>query len=177
LEEVRMSIHRLWITVLLVLFLGYSAMAEPFPREFFWQMELSGDWSDPVYSEYEGFSEDIDSIREWVTSKDDYILTLRSYGYGYAAPLVLMINHIARNMESFQNLEIFEGQYYDGYLQEDIGYQVYVITDLSDWEDPRRVILYGFDGGDYSSMLLFLSVPVDLYEVKASEMFEILQLP
>lgn len=168
---------KIWITALLFLILSYWAMAEPFPRDFFWQMELSGNWSDPVFSEYEGFSEDIDSINEWVTTRDDYILTLRSYGYGYAGPQVIMINHIARNMERFQNLEIFEGEYYDSYLQENIGYQVYVIADVSDWQDPRQVILYGFDGGDYSSMLLTISVPLEQYEAKASEMFEILQLP
>jgi len=168
---------KIWITALVSVLFCFTAMAEKFPRDFYWQMDLSEGWSEPVYSEYEGFSEDIDSIVEWVTTKDDYILTLRSYGYGYVGPQIIMINHIARTMVNFYDLQIYEGEYYDGYLQENIGYKVYVVTDASDWQDHRRVVMYGFDGGDYSDMLRTISVPVDQYEAKASEMFEILQLP
>lgn len=149
-------LKKIILGIILICFICGVSFGLSFPSDLrSYQVELDDGWS-----EGEGqYIDEMENIYRYVTTKEDMTIFFYNYYDVVINPDKIAVDYIA-NAVDYSNVDIIEKSYYDGYLNEDISVKFFTFIDRTNRDDKRFVIVKGFWGPDYATMLMTLSVPL-----------------
>ncbi len=146
-----------------------SLSSQEFPPDFgMFAMDIGPGWSSAEEVSHPFFD------ASWKTTRGPFTLT---YHVSFGDPIggeQTSVLYLA-GVTEFDELELIRGEQYDFWLEEWIPYTLFSILDRNDWVEQRRTIVYGWlDQGNFTPMVLTISVPDDRYDELREEMILIL---